>query len=97
MDNETKLLEEMSRSITLLELKFRRATTLERAELRPALEELLNEYASFRVVMLTIDSVTSDADLAEMHEIRDAIDKAADKQSTIFAIAKAIAFITARV
>lgn len=97
MDNETKLLEEMSRSITLLELKFRRASTLERAELRDALEDLLNEYASFRIVMLTVDAVTTDADLAEMREIRDTIDKAANKQATLLAIAKAIAFITARV
>lgn len=96
MNNETKMLQEISRNVTLLEVKFQRASTLERAELRPSLEELLNEYARFRIGLLTNGVTTTEADLAEMREIRDLIDKAANKQSILFAIARTIGFLAAR-
>lgn len=96
-DNDAVLLQQMGNAITDLEVKFRAASLEDRMTLRPALEELLDDYAEYRLRLLKEGVITDDSELAEMRKIQTEIDAAAQKQDLMKAIARSIAFIATKI
>ena len=96
-DNDAVMLKQIGNAITDLEVKFRGASLQDRVVIRPSLEELLNDYADYRLRLLKEGVITTDKDLAEMKQIRAKIDAAAQKQELIKAIARTVAFIATKV
>jgi hypothetical protein len=96
MDNDAKMLEQMGTALTNLQIKYRASSLADQMELRPALDELLEKYSDYQSKLLDEGIITKDSDLADMEEIKAAIDDAAKKQELAVAIAKTIAFIATK-
>ncbi len=96
-DNDAVMLQKMGYAITDLEVKFRASSLEDRIAMRPSVEQLLNDYADYRMRLLKEGVITTDADLEEMKKIKKDIDSAAKKQELIKAIARTAAFIATKV
>ncbi len=96
-DNDAVMLQQMGNAITDLEVKFRAASLEERMTMRPSIEQLLNDYATYRLRLLKEGIITTDADLAEMQQIQSDITAAARRQDLIKAIARTAAFIATKI
>ena len=97
MDNDTKMLNELTATVNTLDIKYKMSSFADQAVLGPQLSELWEDYVKFRTKLLKAGVITTDADLAEMEAIKEEIDSAADKQAMILAIARTIAFIATKV
>ena len=97
MDNDTKMLNELAAKVNTLDIKYKLSSFEDQAVLAPGLSELWDDYVKFRIKLLKAGVITTEADLAEMEEIKEEIDAAADKQSMILAIARTVAFIATKV
>lgn len=97
MDKDTEMLTQMSNALLSLQVKFKLSRVADRADLRPQLMELMQNFAAYQTKLLKDGVITTDEDLASMREIRSEIDEAANKQSMLIAIARTVAFITARI
>src|SRR5215471_1414961 len=58
-DNDAVMLQQMGNAITDVEVKFRASSLAERAALRPSLEQLLNDYADYRLRFLKEGVITT--------------------------------------
>ena len=97
MDKDAQMLDGMGSALVELQVKYRNASLPERMRLRASLEEILEDYAKYQIRLLKEGVITTDEDLAEMQEIQTEIDKAADEQKLLAAIAKTIAFVATKV
>ncbi|PYT00974.1 MAG: hypothetical protein DMF63_04735 [Acidobacteria bacterium] len=97
MDNDTKMLNEITAKVNTLDIQYKMSSFEDQAVLGPALDELWDDYVKFRIKLLKAGVITTDADLEEMEKIRTQIDAAADRQAMIMAIARTIAFIATKV
>ncbi len=96
-DNDAVMLQQMGNAITDLEVRFRASSLEDRMAMRPSVEQLLNDYAEYRLRLLKEGVITGDQDLAEMRRIQADINAAAQKQDLIKAIARTAAFIATKV
>lgn len=96
-DNDARMLEIMGHAITDLQVKFRNCTLQERVEMRPLLEDMLEDYARYSLRLLKEGIITTDEQIAEMEAIKKEIDRAASKQAVLAAIAKTIAFVATKI
>jgi hypothetical protein len=97
MDNDTRMLQLIGDSLVALQVKYKLLSIDDRATLKPSLQEVINDYASYQLRLLKEGVVSTDADIKEMAEIRSEIDAAGEKQSMLFAIARTIAFVGLRI
>lgn len=97
MDNDTQMLQEMGNTVVLLQIKYKMSSIENRAVLRPALQELLEDYAKYQIKLLKDGVITTDSDLKDMAAIRAEIDTAGDQQAMLLAIARTVAFIAANI
>lgn len=97
MDNDAKILEEMGHAVVDMQVKYRSSPLKDRMLLKPALEELLNDYAKYQVKLLKEGTISTEADLAEAQSIRADIDKAAKTEALLKAVARSIAFVALKV
>lgn len=97
MDNDSRILQEMGNTIIEFQVKYRQSSLADRMAMKPLLEELLHDYAKYQIRLLKEGVITTDEDLDEMAQIKDEIDKAAEKQELIKAIARTVAFIAAKI
>jgi hypothetical protein len=97
MDPDTLMLQLMGSALTALQVKFKLSSIDDRADLRPQLMEAMQNFAAYQMKLLKDEVVTTQADLDDMKAIRDEIDAAGDKQSTLMAIARVVGFISARI
>ncbi len=98
MDNDARMLQLLSDSLTALELKYRATDDFAtQRELEPQLEDLVARYSALRRKLREGPVIMTDEDIAGMTQIRNQIDAAADKQSMLLAIARTAAFIGMRV
>ncbi len=93
MDNDTIMLEKLGNALVDLQVKYRNSSLEDRMAMKPALEELLSDYADYQLRLLKEGVITTDDDLLEMDSIKKEIDQAARKEQLIVGIAKLIAFI----
>lgn len=96
MDNDAKMLELMGNALTDLQVKYRESPLKDRMIMKPTLEELLKDFASYQIALLKEGVITTDEDLDEMRNIKKEIDKAAKAQQLAQAIAKTIAFVATK-
>jgi hypothetical protein len=97
MDNDAKMLQLLSNSLTQLEVKYRATNDFAtQQELEPQIEELVSKYSDLRRKLREGPVIMTEQDIAGMTQIRDEIDRAADKQSMLLAIARTVAFIGLR-
>ena len=97
VDNDGKMLKELSYAFGDLQDKYRDLGPLDRAELRPALEEAFEKYKTYRLMLLGGPSIVTDEDIRNMRTIADEINSAASKQSLITALVKLAGFIAPRI
>jgi recombinational DNA repair protein RecT len=97
MDRDTQMLQEMGNAVITLQMKFRNSPLADRMAIKPALEELLSDYADYQIRLLKEGIITSEQDLAEMADIRQEIDQAAKKEALLKAIGKTIAFVAVKI
>lgn len=97
MDKDTQMLQELGNAVITLQVKYRNSQLADRMTLKPALEELLSDYATYQIKLLKEGVITSDRDLKEMSDIKSEIENAAKKEALLRAIGKTIAFIAIRV
>ena len=97
MDRDTQMLQEMGNAVIALQMKFRNSPLADRMAIKPALEELLSDYADYQIRLLKEGIITSEQDLAEMADIRQEIDQAAKKEALLKAIGKTIAFVAVKI
>lgn len=97
MDNDALMLEKLGDALTRLQVKYRAAGLSDRMLMRPSLEELLSDYTAYQLKLIKEGVISTDADLAEMEDIRQQINQAADTQQLMAAIAKTIAFAALKV
>lgn len=97
MDNDARMIEALGTALTELQLRYRAANLRDRLILKPALAELLDDYARYQVKLLKEGVITTDEDLAEMKQIREAIENAARNQELVAALGRTLAFVAARV
>ena len=96
-DNDSVMLEQLGFAVVDLQVKYRAASLADRLALRPKLDELLENYATYQVKLLDDGIITTEAELQDMQAIRDAIDQAADTQKLIAALARTAVFIASKV
>ena len=96
-DNDDLILKRTKAAITDLEVKFRALALEDREAVRPSLEEMLNDYAGYRLQLLKKNIITTAEDLTEMTKIQADIDAAADKQDLIKAIARLAAMVAVKI
>jgi recombinational DNA repair protein RecT len=97
MDRDTQMLQEMGNAVIALQMKFRNSPLADRMAIKPALEELLSDYADYQIRLLKEGIITSEQDLAEMADIRQEIEQAAEKEALLKAIGKTIAFVAVKI
>ena len=97
MDNDTKMIQEMGEALIDLQVKYRSSSLTDRVNMKPALEELLADYANLQMRLIKEGVITTDEDLEEMAEIKQEIEEAAKKEALLKAIARTIAFIATKV
>jgi len=97
MDRDTQMLQEMGNAVIDLMVKYRCSSLSERMTLKPALEELLEDYAEYQLRLLKEGVISTEDDLKEMRKIKNEIDKAAKMEALLKVIAKTIAFIATKI
>jgi len=97
MDRDTQMLQEMGNAVIALQMKFRNSPLADRMAIKPALEELLSDYANYQIRLLKEGIITSEQDLAEMADIRQEIEQAAEKEALLKAIGRTIAFVAVKI
>lgn len=93
MDNDSKTLQAISEAVTAIDLKYRALPFPEQMKLKPERDEAFSKYAEARVTLLEEGITTTDDQVAEMRQIKEEIDKAADTQALIVAAGRLIGFI----
>ncbi len=97
MDRDTQMLQEMGNAVITLQMKFRNSPLADRMAIKPALEELLSDYADYQIRLLKEGIITGEQDLVEMADIRQEIEQAAEKEALLKAIGKTIAFVAVKI
>ena len=80
MDNDAKMLEAMGNALVDLQVKYRNSSLANRMAMKPALDELVADYAQFQMRLLKEGTVSTNDELKEMQEIQTDIDTAANNQ-----------------
>ena len=93
MDNDAQMIKSMSNALIDLQVKYRAASVTDRMQIKPALDDLIQKFSQFQIALLKEGTITTDADMAEMANLKKEIDSAANKQQMIAAIAKTAGFI----
>lgn len=97
MDNDAQMIEASGAALTTMQIKYRQSTIRDRMLIRPTLEQALNDYAQYQIRLLKEGVITTENDLSEMKNIREEIDRAAETQQLLEAIARFIAFVAIRI
>lgn len=97
MDRDAEMLQKMGNALVDLQVKYRNSSLSERMTMKPALDELIKDYAEYQLRLLKEGVITTDDDLKEMDEIKSEIDKAAKTEDLLKAIARTIAFVATKV
>ncbi len=97
MDNDTKMIQEMGEAVIALQVKYRNSSLRARMTMKPALEELLYDYADLQMRLIKEGVITTDQDLEEMEDIKNEIDRAAKQEALLKVMARTIAFIATKV
>lgn len=97
MDNDARMLELLGSAITQLQVEYRSCSLPERMLMKPALDELINDYRNYQYRLLKEGVISSDTDLREMSAIGAEIDTAAHDQQLLEIIARIIAFIATKI
>ncbi len=97
MDRDAEMLQKMGNALVDLQVKYRNSSLSERMAIKPALEELLNDYAEYQLRLIKEGVITTDDDLKEMADIQKEIDQAARLEDMLKAIARTIAFIATKI
>ena len=93
MDNDSKTLEEIAQSITIIDLKYRALSFPEKMKLKPERDKAFSKYVEARIKLLEEGIITTEEQISEMRQIRNEIDDAAETQAIIVAIARLVGFI----
>jgi hypothetical protein len=97
MDKDARMLEIMGNALVDLQVKYRNSSLSDRMAMKPALDELIKDYAEYQLRLLKEGVITTDEDLQGMDEIKREIDQAARLEEMLKAIARTIAFIATKI
>ena len=97
MDNDSEMLKRMGLALTECQIRYRAARLADRVTMKPLLDELTSDYVDYQLRLLKEGCITTAADLEEMTQIEASINRAAESQELIAAIARTIAFVATKV
>ena len=97
MDKDARMLEKMGNALVDLQVKYRNSSLSDRMAMKPALDELIRDYAEYQLRLLKEGVITTDEDLQDMDGIKKEIDQAAKLEDMLKAIARTIAFIATKI
>jgi hypothetical protein len=97
MDEDAEMLKRMGLALTEFQVRYRAASLADRVTMKPLLDELTRDYVDYQLRLLKEGIITSAEDLQEMTEIEAAINRAAQTQELLAALAKTIAFVATKV
>jgi len=93
MSKDADILRQIKDTLDGLAFTFRHSDDATQQQLEPKIKDLTDQYNALQAKLFADANVITDADLAEMSQIRDEIDHAADTQALILGIARAAFFI----
>ena len=97
MDNDAKMLKKLSDALIDLQVKYRASSFQDQKILLPTLKALFGEVAKYQIKLLDDGTIVNEADLAEMDEIKQNIDDAAERQQLLAAIGRTLGFVINRI
>ncbi len=88
MDNNDIFLDEATKAVFIIGVKYRQADINGKQELRQPRDKAFSAYSIARLKLLEDEVICTNADVQEMEEIRQEIQQAAQTQTLIAAIAR---------
>jgi hypothetical protein len=94
MDHDETILKKAAATATSIDIKYKRASATDKAILKPGRDEAFSAYAGARLKLLEEGTVSSEADVEEMGEIRRQVAHARKTQSLVIAIGRFVGFLS---
>ncbi len=93
MDNDTVALKQASLALIELQVRYKEAPILEKLQMRPMINEAINDFAVMQMKLLKEGVIITDADLEELEEIKTALEKAKTQTKLLQAGARFLGFV----
>ncbi len=93
MENDEIMITKAAATAASIDIKYKRASSTDKVILRPWRDKAFSAYARARLKLLEDETVSSDADLQEMHTIRKQVTNARKTQSLVMHIGRFAAFL----
>jgi hypothetical protein len=93
MSKDSDMLRMISDTLDGLALTYQNSDLPTKQQLEPKIKDLRDQYDALRGKLIDEANVITDDDMTQMTQIRDEIDRAADTQALILAIARAAFFV----
>ena len=96
MDNTDKMYALIQDTLTTIAFKIKQTPIEDRASLYPEMIKVQSNFAELQARILQDRTLITDKDMGELAAIKNAIDRAADKQKLFNAMARTISFVITR-
>lgn len=93
MDTDEIIVKKAAAAATSIDVKYKRSSPTDKVLLKPKRDEAFSAYAAARLKLLEDGTISTDADVAEMNEIRKQIGNAKQRQSLIIAAGRLVGFL----
>ena len=93
MDNDETIVTKAAATATSIDIKYKRASATDKVILKPERDKAFSAYAAARLKLLEEGTISSDADVLEMGDIRKQVANAKKLQSLIIAIGRFVGFL----
>ena len=93
MDNDEIIITKAAATATSIDIKYKRASPTDKVILKPERDKAFSAYAGARLQLLEAGTISSEADVLEMSEIRKQVASARKQQSLIIAIGRFVDFL----
>ena len=94
MDNDEIIITKAAATVTSIDIKYKRASPTDKVILKPERDKAFSAYAGARLKLLEEETVSSEADVLEMNDIRKQVANAKKQQSLIIVISRFVGFLS---
>ena len=93
MDNDAEVLKAASETVTEIDLRYRAASFDDKILLKPERDKAFHQYQAARLKLLADGMICTEADVAEMQQLRQEVLQAAQTQALLNAIGRTVGFL----
>jgi hypothetical protein len=93
MDNDEIIISKAAATATSIDIKYKRASPTDKVILKSERDKAFSAYAGARLKLLEEGTISSNADVDEMNDIRKQVGNARKQQSLIIAIGRFVGFL----